>query len=442
MVTAMRCQFAMRVATVAICFLLCATVAAAGAVETLTSANFESVLAKEPLLFVKWMAPWCGHCKELVEPYEKAAAELKGRAVLAEVDATKEESLSKKYNVDGYPTLKLFSNGEEIADYKGNRDYVSMVKFIDRASKPAFDVHETAAPYDTFVADNLAKYIVVGVGLDAAGKASFTKSLFALLDVFPDSVAFTAVKEGSVAATSAPRLVDGDVLLLTPPASGDGPSFVTKWDPTQFDSVDKFVKVYTMPAFGEFTEDNAELYTELGTPVIVGFFKDETQATDPNFAVLSAIANKKKGNGKVNFVWASSDNLDSFQDYVGLKNAKVAVCGYSFESDEKFLLPDGTKKLSEAAFESFVDDFIAGKINAVTKSQPVPKTQPETGPYIVVADSWASIVEDETKDVFVAQIASQVTRVSTAVLFLIWVVCDKSNRSHLPVATLFRRLLQ
>ena len=37
------------------------------------------------------------------------------------MDATKESELGKRYNVDGYPTLKIFKNGRPI-DYKGERD--------------------------------------------------------------------------------------------------------------------------------------------------------------------------------------------------------------------------------------------------------------------------------------------------------------------------------
>jgi protein disulfide-isomerase A1 len=339
------------------------------------------------------------------EPYEKAAVDLKGKAVLAEVDATVDEKLAQKYNVEGFPTLKLFANGKEVTDYKGDRDYESMVSFIERASKPAFETFDTAAAFDTFISDSKALSIVVGVGLDDTAKESLTTSSFSLRDLFPDSITFTAVKDPSVVASSAPGLNAGDFVLLTPPESGTGPFEVTKYDATKFDTVDKFVKIFAMPPMGEFTEENAEIYTALGTPVVVGFFNETTVMSDPNFVILKSVALKKRGNGKVNFVWANRDSLASFQEYVGLKDAKVAICGYSFEHDEKFLLAKGTEKLEAAIFESFVDDLIAGKIKPVTKSQPIPSTQPESGPLIVVGSSWVSVVEDESKDVLVAQVA-------------------------------------
>jgi len=92
---------------------------------------------KETVL-VMFYAPWCGHCKSMKADYAQAAEQLtnaKVKHVLATVDATVETELAQKYQVRGYPTLKLFSNGVEVEDYKGGRTKKDIVAYITEKSK-------------------------------------------------------------------------------------------------------------------------------------------------------------------------------------------------------------------------------------------------------------------------------------------------------------------
>jgi len=119
-------------------------------VLTLTDSNFKSKVleSKEPVL-VAFVAPWCGHCKQLTPNWESAAADLDGQPVkLGRVDATAQQGLAQQYGVQGYPTIKLFKDGTQ-EDYQGGRtssDIVTYMATVAEASLPPAEVLELTSP--------------------------------------------------------------------------------------------------------------------------------------------------------------------------------------------------------------------------------------------------------------------------------------------------------
>lgn len=102
--------------------------------KVLTPGTFDSAIQEEgKTVFVKFYAPWCGHCKKLAPDYKKLADVFveEKNVVIAEVDADKYKDLARSYGVTGYPTLKLFQNGE-IVDYREARDLASLVAFVNK----------------------------------------------------------------------------------------------------------------------------------------------------------------------------------------------------------------------------------------------------------------------------------------------------------------------
>jgi len=51
--------------------------------------------------------------------------------LLAKVDADAHKSLAEKYDVSGYPTIKIFREGK-VSDYEGPRDAKGIVKFVKK----------------------------------------------------------------------------------------------------------------------------------------------------------------------------------------------------------------------------------------------------------------------------------------------------------------------
>ncbi|XP_065175338.1 protein disulfide-isomerase A6-like [Sycon ciliatum] len=101
-------------------------------VVELTESNFNELVmqSSEPWL-VEFFAPWCGHCKSLEPQWKRAATDLKGKVKLGAVDATVHQSLSSRYGVQGFPTIKFFPAGDKSSpeDYQGGRTASDIVSF-------------------------------------------------------------------------------------------------------------------------------------------------------------------------------------------------------------------------------------------------------------------------------------------------------------------------
>ena len=120
-------------------------------VIALTDANFHKELAKYSAALVEFYAPWCGHCKALKPAYDEAAAILKkenSKAVLVKVDATANREVAQENNVNGFPTIKLFRDGEFETDYDGGRDVYDIVEYMKGSKggdKPRLNYHALSA---------------------------------------------------------------------------------------------------------------------------------------------------------------------------------------------------------------------------------------------------------------------------------------------------------
>eukprot|EP00958_Prasinococcus_capsulatus_P012568 scaffold1261_cov377-Prasinococcus_capsulatus_cf.AAC.5 len=93
-------------------------------VVVLTDSTFDDYIASHKFVLAEFYAPWCGHCKSLAPEYSAAAGVLKegGHDVtLAKIDATVESDLAKRFEIQGFPTLKWIVDGEA-SDYGGPRD--------------------------------------------------------------------------------------------------------------------------------------------------------------------------------------------------------------------------------------------------------------------------------------------------------------------------------
>jgi len=118
--------------------LLALTAASANAaVTSLTPDNYDS-LTDGKTVFIKFFAPWCGHCKKMAPDWEKLAQEWEGNDIgmVAEVDCTADgKPLCDANGVKGFPTLK-YGDPSALDDYQGGRSFNDLSTFAKSNLKP------------------------------------------------------------------------------------------------------------------------------------------------------------------------------------------------------------------------------------------------------------------------------------------------------------------
>lgn len=121
-----------------------------GPVKVIVGTQYEEIVNDATKdVFVKFYAPWCGHCKTLAPKWEELGEHVKGsNVVFAKFDATTNEV--DGVEIKGYPTLKFYpADNKAGQDYSEGREVKDIKEWLAKNSK-AYQAHFPAegAPAD------------------------------------------------------------------------------------------------------------------------------------------------------------------------------------------------------------------------------------------------------------------------------------------------------
>ncbi|VDD92006.1 unnamed protein product [Enterobius vermicularis] len=95
--------------------------------------------------FVEFYAPWCAHCKRLMPIWEHvghALADQKSPVRVGKLDCTRFTRVASALDIQGYPTVIFFRNGEKRV-YEGERRKEALVDFAVKGSGPVVGTLKT-----------------------------------------------------------------------------------------------------------------------------------------------------------------------------------------------------------------------------------------------------------------------------------------------------------
>lgn len=336
----------------------------------------------------------CGHCKRLKPEYAKAAELLKNDdppIALAKVDCTEGgKKTCEQFSVSGYPTLKIFKNGEVSQEYSGPREANGIVKYMRAQVGPASKDLTSLDAFEAFLKVNEAA--VVGffkTESDLKGEfLKYSDKMREKLRFGHSSAAPVLEKQGET---------DAVLLFRNPQLSNKfEPDFV-KFTGKSVLELTEFVKTNLNGLVGYRTRESAQEYQN---PLIVAYYGVD-YAKNPkgtNYWRNRILKVAKEFVGQVNFAISSKDDFQH----------ELNEYGYDYTGDKPIILARGAKgekyilkdDFSVEALQGFAKDLLAGNLDAYTKSEPIPESN-DAPVKVAVAKNFDDLVINNGKDTLV-----------------------------------------
>jgi len=380
-----------------LCSLICLSLAAENDVIELSDDDFSTRIAEHETVLVMFYAPWCGHCKKLKPEYAKAAELIKYNdppVVFAKVDCTEAgKETCNKFSVTGYPTLKIFRNGDLSQEYNGPREAAGIVKYMKAQVGPSSQELTSVAAFEDFTSkDDVA---VVGFfEKETELKGAFLK----LADKLREKVRFGHTTTKALLE----KVEEKDAIILFRPKH-----LQNKFEPNSVEYEEGSIKKEDIESWinknyhglvGHRQRDNAN---DFKPPHIIAYYNVDyvKNAKGTNYWRNRILKVAKNFADSFTFAVSAKDDfqheLNEFgYDYV--KGDKPVVFARDAKN-QKYVMKD---EFSIEALEQFVKDVEGGKLEPYLKSEPIPEDN--SGPVTVaVAKNFDEVVTNNGKDTLI-----------------------------------------
>ncbi|KAK2723204.1 endoplasmic reticulum resident protein 44-like isoform X1 [Artemia franciscana] len=325
----------------------------------LTKANFDTVLGSHELVILNFYADWCRFSNMLAPIFDEAAdkiqAQFPGRAVLGKVDCETDSSISQRFAITKYPTIKVIKNGQvSKKEYRGQR---SPEAFLQFATEELRDPVKIVEDFKEFANLDSTKRYVLGYFEDK--NSSHYENYRKVSSVLKDDCIFLAGYGETVRMMHPPG---SDIISFRPAkarSTEDDETFMGNVE--SLDELTTWAKERCVPMVREITFENAEELTEEGLPFLILFHDpDDNESVKKYYEVIQNELLEDKQN--VNFLTADGNTFAHPLQHLGKSKKDLPLIAIdSFR--HMYLFPDYKDIFVKGKLKAFLQDLYSGKLH-------------------------------------------------------------------------------
>ena len=355
-------------------------------VIVLTDSTFDKAIEKYEYLLVYFYAPWCIRCNKFHPEYEKAASVLrKENLFLAKVDATVEKKLDKRFQLTGFPVVKLFIKGKEI-EYNKERKSLDLINWMRRKTTgPATQNLETNDDIDNFKKENDVVLIYYGdnkLDIEEYIKAARKN----------DEYQFGVVKSNDLINKYSKK---GTIVLYK------------KYDEKKRElkeikekNIEDFINKYSSPKLMKFDEKSANMIFDKNQSALILFADEKSKKWAEYEQLMKKISDKLNYKLKI-IITDIKDVLSAkLSEKLTVKENNLPTIRIIDTTGQYIKKYKMEEDLNEKNILKFVDNWENKKIKSYVKSEDIPKDN-NGDVFIIVGNTFEKEVINNKKDVMV-----------------------------------------
>ncbi|XP_072757724.1 endoplasmic reticulum resident protein 44 isoform X3 [Anoplolepis gracilipes] len=344
---------------------------------SLTHKNIDATLAENELVFINFYAQWCRFSNLLAPIFDKAADKIRaefpepGRIVMAKVDCDQETSVSSRFHISKYPTLKVIRNGQPTKrEYRGQRSIEAFQEFIRKQLEDPirefFDLRELNELDDK-------KRMIIGYfdKKDTPEYQLFRKVATNLKDDCQFHVGFGTCPNQNCEIGQHFHLLNASSALHPPgepiivfrsdKALSNDEDETYRGSLSNYDELNVWAQEKCVPLVREITFENAEELTEEGLPFLILFHApDDIENVKLYKDIVTRTLISEKQN--VNFLTADGLKFAHPLHHLGKSTADLPLIAIdSFR--HMYLFKDFNDIFVEGKLKAFLQDLYSGKLH-------------------------------------------------------------------------------